>query len=367
MATKRNRGSSWEFIVKRKGLLPRPLSLTFADEKEGISYVARLEAMLDAGIVPPEFQQRADSPVTIQDAVRIYTHQVSVSDSDERILIVLSDRVGGVRLSQIDYAWAERFIKDARQVRRLSPSTIRHHVGALARMFDWLIRRGQLASNALRLLPKGYASYTPSDAAVLAATGGVVREDGQRDRRLDHEEEAAIRLIMAGEKQKGKERPLEMRERENLVLLFDLALETGMRLREMFTLSADQIDLSRSTIFLDKTKNGDKRQVPLSSVAIKLLSERKFDDGLVFPWWDGNTAMLRAVTSLLSRQFARIFDAAGCGDLHFHDLRHEACSRMYERTKLSDLEIAKIMGWRSLKMALRYANLRGSNLAGKLW
>jgi integrase len=89
----------------------------------------------------------------------------------------------------------------------------------------------------------------------------------------------------------------------------------------------------------------------------------------LFPWWDGNTSSesLKKITARLSRQFARVFEAAGCADFRFHDLRHEATSRLYERTKLSDLEIAKITGHKDLRMLRRYANLRGSTLANKLW
>lgn len=49
-----------------------------------------------------------------------------------------------------------------------------------------------------------------------------------------------------------------------MTLLFDLAIETAMRMSEMFTLTLDQIDLDRRTIFLERTTNGDNRQVPLS-------------------------------------------------------------------------------------------------------
>lgn len=89
----------------------------------------------------------------------------------------------------------------------------------------------------------------------------------------------------------------------------------------------------------------------------------------MFPW-ASEKATLRTpqqVTSARSEQFSRIFEAAGCPDFTFHGLRHEATSRLYERTSCSDLQIAKILGWKSLRMALRYANLRGSDLAGKLW
>jgi len=52
----------------------------------------------------------------------------------------------------------------------------------------------------------------------------------------------------------------------------------------------------------------------------------KFERDLLFPWWNGGSddAVLNRTTSLLSRQFGRIFEAANCTDLRFHDLRHEA-------------------------------------------
>jgi len=72
-------------------------------------------------------------------------------------------------------------------------------------------------------------------------------------------------------------------------------------------------------------------------------------------------------TSRLSQQFARGFDAAGCADLRFHDLRHEATSRFFEKTWLPDIQISRIAGHKELHVLRRYANLRGSDLAGQLW
>ncbi len=91
--------------------------------------------------------------------------------------------------------------------------------------------------------------------------------------------------------------------------------------------------------------------------------------GLLFPWWNGDLReeLLHKTTSLLSHQFARVFDAAGCGDLRFHDLRHEATSRLFERTTLSDIEISRITGHKDPRVLRRYSNLRGSDLAFKLW
>ena len=355
MATKRKRRSSWEFVVRRKGLLPKPLYLTFTSEQEGDRYVAKLEALLDRGVVPDEFRRQSGDLVTIEDAVREYLE------------------------------WVEVWVTGLKRERNLSPTTIRHHVGALARCFDWGTRRGvaALAVNPLRQLPKRYATYSDSDASAVRAVEGGVRVDVERDRRLQSDEERLIRATLAGEKPEGRERAFEIRWQGALECLFELALESGMRMREMYTLSKEQVSLSERTVFLEKTKNGDKRQVPLTSVAIKVLRRYdkqvaqgkrgmqgfKFDGGLLFPWWtrDPGDDVLRKTTSLLSQQFARVFDAAGCADLRFHDLRHEATSRIFERSQLSDIEISRITGHKDPRVLRRYSNLRGSDLAAKLW
>lgn len=157
-----------------------------------------------------------------------------------------------------------------------------------------------------------------------------------------------------------------------MTLLFELALEAAMRMREMFTLTTDQIDLSKKTVFLDKTKNGDSRQVPLSSVAISVIKDylTTAPSGLVFPlFWNGDTsaAGLRKASARLSSRWRTIARLAKCHDLHYHDIRHESTSRLFERTKLSDLKIAKITGHRDPRMLMRYSNLRGSDLANDLW
>jgi integrase len=92
---------------------------------------------------------------------------------------------------------------------------------------------------------------------------------------------------------------------------------------------------------------------------------------LMFPWWSGDPKDLDAVTSHLSYLFAKAFKAAGSADLTEHDLRHEACCRWFEHRTgagwtFSEIEVCRILGWTSTRMALRYASLRGEDLAARL-
>ncbi len=375
MATKRQRNGKWEFVVKRSGLLPKPIYLTFDDEAEGDAYVRRVEQLLDRGVVPDEFAApKKERHARLRASIIDYRETQALSEADGSYLHVLLDRLPPkLELREVTYEWASAWVTSMKRDENLSPSTIRHHVGSLARCLDWVLAKGAIPINPLRQLPRSYAQYTAEDARRVAQRegGGGAKESSERDRRLNEGEEERIRAMLAGQKPEGRQRPLELVEVGALNLLFDLALESAMRMSEMYTLSIEQLDFGKRTIFLDRTKNGSKRQVPMTTVIERLLKAyiggRK--TGQLFPWWSGERTPeeMRRCTSQLSRQFGRVFEVAGCEDLRFHDLRHEATSRIFERTTLTDLQIAKITGHKDLRSLARYANLRGSNLAERLW
>ncbi len=329
MATKRERNGVWQYTIRRKGVLPRPLYYSFDTEEEGDAFCAKLETLLDKGELPPEIAVRGVEQ-SVGELVGAYLRAVNVSEADRPVLALLVREVGQTRLGALNYKWVEGWVEQMKG-KGLAPSTIRHKVGAAARAIDWALRTGaygELLGNPLRLLPKRYA------------TGHLA--DVERDRRLEPGEERAILARLTGEHRR----------------LFVLALETAMRMAEIYSLEPHQVDLGKRTVFLDKTKNGSKRQVPLSSVA---MAELEGFEGFGFGPRGAKT------TSKLSVFFGRVFDKAGCPDLVFHDLRHEATARLFERTKLSDLQIAKITGHKDPRMLARYANLRGSDLAQALW
>src|ERR1035438_5727345 len=115
MATKRKRGATWFYTVKRADVLPKPLNLSFSDEAEGDNYVARLEQLLDAGIVPAEFSALAGAIVTMGDAIREYRKVVSVGKSDRSLLDLAVSEFGKTQVSRVDYQWAEKYVRKAKQ------------------------------------------------------------------------------------------------------------------------------------------------------------------------------------------------------------------------------------------------------------
>lgn len=379
MAGKRQRGDHWEYVFKKAGVLDRPLYLTFETEQEGDAYAKKLEALLDRGITPTEYVEPT-RVLTIEHLVRKYLRESHVKHKDQAVLGTVCAMKGSTLLTDINAPWVDTWISEMKRVHKLAPSTIRAKVGALARCTDWGVRKGLmlLPDHALRTLPNGYAQYTKTDEALA----GEKKTDNERDRRLEPGEHERILAVIDGGVLPRKQRPYQIEFKVAVRCLYLLALETAMRLREMYTLTTDQVDVSKKTIFLDKTKNGDKRQVPMSSVALATYQDYmkvrqippKHPENAVFPWWNGTMTetYLGEVTDYLSKLFHNtrnpgVFDAAGCVDLKFHDLRHEATSRLFERTTLSEMEISKITGHKTMRMLARYANLRGSNLADKLW
>lgn len=178
-----------------------------------------------------------------------------------------------------------------------------------------------------------------------------------RDRRLPPEDE--VRLFRA----------VDAYSNPMLGWIVRLALETGMRASEIRTLTRKQVDLPRRIVHLHDTKNASSRTVPLTRRAVEVLRAaldnpiRPIDTDLVFfgePGRDGKRHPYE-----FNPTWLKIKRDCGLADLHFHDLRHEAVSRLVE-AGLSDQEVAAISGHKSMQMVKRYTHLRAEDLISKL-
>lgn len=162
-----------------------------------------------------------------------------------------------------------------------------------------------------------------------------------RERRLLPDEED--RLLAAARQSKTP----------HLVACIQLAIETGMRRGELASLTWSQVDFRTKTIRLTDTKNGDDRIVLLSIAAESVIHAipRQIHTEALTGFHDSNG---------IGAAFRRACKRAGLSDLHFHDLRHEAASRLAKKLPVATL--AKVMGWRTLQMAMRYYNPTAAEL-----
>lgn len=372
----RGNGRTVELRIKHR-LLEKPVYFTFASESAASQFGERADAMLARGVVPAGLLPAPTKPfLDIAGAISEYRGERAVAQSSADMLVTLSRDIGSTALASIDIAWAKAWVRAQKLEHLRAPGTIRHHVGALRRCLDWVVHQypACLSHNPLHELHKGYATYSPNEKQVLARLGLVAKEDCERNRRLAADEESRILATLESDLATAQD-PQARAHYEGLQLAFTLALETAMRMREIYTLTLDQIDLTQRTIFLTKTKNGDSREVPLSSVACEQLT-REWpalvscrSEGRLLPFWNGDLdpKNLKNTSANLSRDYAKVFAAARCDDLHFHDLRHEATCRLVLRTRLSETAISRITGHKSPRMLRRYMSLRGSELAELLW
>lgn len=136
-----------------------------------------------------------------------------------------------------------------------------------------------------------------------------------------------------------------------------LALETAMRQAEILGLTWENIDLRSRVAHLPITKNGTKRDVPLSLRAIDAITRLGVRaEGRVFNYT--SNGFKSAWRTLVKR--------CAIEDLHFHDLRHEAVSRLFELGTLDMMEVATISGHKSMQMLKRYTHLKAANLVAKI-
>lgn len=366
------------------GLLPRPFFWTFATKPEAEQYRDKLLSLLGRGVVPQALlappEKGGEDPI-VAGVISAYEEESTASESDLPLLKLLRTDCAGLRMSALTYEWVEGWVRRLKTGENLAPGTIRKRVGALGRVVDWHLKRatskgGAVPSNPLRLLPAGYSQYTSAEAEAVEAKGGEVKVDEARDRRLLPDEEARCRLALSGVKRAGRERRLAVDE--ELTDMFDLVLDTGVRLSEAFKLRIEQVDLERGVLRLEGSKAARGRRkprvVPLKKHLREMLRERCAgrSAGLVFSFWDGTPAEVKRTSNRLTSRFKTLFDYASVEDFTEHDLRHEATCRWFELRDdrgawvFSEIEICKIMGWTSSKLALRYASLRGEDLADRL-
>lgn len=143
----------------------------------------------------------------------------------------------------------------------------------------------------------------------------------------------------------------------HLAALVRFALATGLRAREITGLEWNRVDLARHTAWLNQTKNGTPRGVPLNHDAVVVLQEQVGQHpqscftyrGLPIGWDVTNTAWHNALKK------------AGLTDFRFHDLRHTWAS-WHRQAGTSVDELKDLGGWKSRIMVDRYAKYATEHL-----
>ncbi|MCA0952949.1 site-specific integrase [Mameliella alba] len=134
---------------------------------------------------------------------------------------------------------------------------------------------------------------------------------------------------------------------------FLFAIETGMRSGEILGLTWDRVDLEQRVATLPRTKNGARREVPLSREAVRILETLPQAD-LVFDLREHQRDAL----------WRKLRDRAGVVGLNFHDSRHEAVTRLSR--KLDVMALARMIGHRDIRQLMTYYEETAADLARRL-
>ena len=174
-----------------------------------------------------------------------------------------------------------------------------------------------------------------------------------------------VRRVKLLEERNTRLRYLSAEECQNLINACDkhlkpiviTALNTGMRKGEILSLKWNNVDLRHGFILLDKTKNGERREIPINETLRNTLTDiiRRLDTSYVFH--DPNTG---GPYNNVQRSFNSALKRANITDFRFHDLRHTFASHLI-MSGVDLTTVKELLGHKTLSMTLRYAHLAPSH------
>ena len=327
MATIRKKGElQWQVQVRIKGHPAQ--SKTFTMKSDAERWGKEAEIAIERGLF---FDRSVAERTTLSSLIERYRTEELPNKRGKHFVSALNQLYvvfGKFALSSITSEMIAKH-RDAR-LKTVSQSTVKKEINLLSSLID--------------LAGKEWGIPIATNPCLMVKR--PVEPKG-RDRRLEDGEEEKL-LKACHESEAATE----------LVAIVQLALETGARLGELLKLQWKDISLTRCTAKLLDTKNGDDRVIPLSSKAIATLqSLPRHIHGRVFWRW--------AASDSFNKTWTRTCKRAGIEDLKFHDLRHEAVSRLFEKG-LNPMEAASVSGHKTLQMLKRYTHLKAEDLAKKL-
>ena len=332
MACFQKRSGSWRAIIKRKGYPTQ--TRTFDLKGQAETWAKQIENEMDRGV----FVSRVEAEsTTLAELLDRYENEITpqkrgAAMERSHLKVIGQDPIARCFVARI--TGRELTAYKNRRLAVVAGSTLNRELNVLSHVFtvaaqEWHIHLPW--GNPVRLLSRP-------------------RVNDKRDRRLVGDE--LPRLLTAAQAYGGSA----PQTAGHIGPIIIWAIETAMRRGEIAAMRWEHLDRKARVLLIPETKNGTPRRVPLSTAALVVLDglPRRID-GRVFAMHTGS----------ISRAFAEACKAAGIEGLTFHDLRHEATSRLFEKG-LNPMQVAAITGHKSLQMLKRYTHLRAEDLVGML-
>jgi integrase len=327
MASIRNRNGKWQVRINRQGF--PSTTKTFNSRSLAERWSRQIENEIKNGTYQNANQARETK---FRDAIERYLDEVtlkskSIKEDSYRLKAMMRHWIGSLTLIELNQFKVVKY-RDER-LEKVSAGTVIRELAYISSIINHARREwGYVITNPIPLVKK-----PPSPPG--------------RNRILSEEE---LNRLFEACKPRVKN--------GNLLILpiVRFAYETAMRRSEILGLTWNCVDLNKRVAYLHTTKNGESRKVPLSSKAIEILNSlHKDSTRKIFPINHAN----------FTAHFERVRKTARIEDLHFHDLRHMAITRMAKKLP-NVIELSSVSGHKSLKMLQRYYHPDAEELALKL-
>ena len=337
MATFRQRGNNWEARIRREGW--PALCKSFNSKADARAWATVIESEIERGV----FIDRTEAEKnTLGDLFQRYLTEISSQKKGHdveryRLISLQRDPIAKFKVAGLSgklmAEWRDRRLKE------VSGSTTNRDLN--------------LISHVINVARKEWGMHIENPIAMIRRPP----ENKARKRRLaaGEEERLLAELELSTRSPNGCFEDGGTRNPWVRPLVI-LAIETAMRRGELLSLRWSDVFLTDRYVRLHDTKNGESRDVPLSIRAHSVLANLpRHISGRVFP----------ITGEAVKKVFTRAVVRAELGDLHFHDLRHEATSRIAEKLD-NVLELSAVTGHKTLSMLKRYYHPRAKDLAKKL-
>jgi len=314
----RKKGVGYRVIIRKKGV--KPISKVFKSKKLAVQFANKLES--DREYLMAYGQDKVCHKLTLSELIydymsNVYSGKYPKAEQGKLNvwLINLGDLfIDSITVNNISDALVNISIGKAN-------ATINRYKAAISVVFTYACRQYNLASNPVQLIPSK-------------------REDNHRVRYLSTLERE--RLLKACKEATWSK----------LYLLVLIAITTGARRGELLGLRWNDIDFERQTAYVQTTKNGQPKVLPLTANAVKeLIKFRQQDDSLVF-----NSEIKPDKAFCFNKQWEKALKTSKVEDFTFHCLRH-TCASYLAQSGASLLEIADVLGHKQISVTKRYAHL----------
>jgi len=327
MANIRRRQGRWQAQVRRKGY--SQVTKTFTSKEAAKRWIKAVETDMERG----EFKPRLD--MTVGQLIKRYQTDIIPKQKAHQSALVrcrrLSRMLGKINLSDLSPAHLASY-RDER-LKSIKPNTLKRELSIL--------------SSAINTAIIDWGIPIPSNPVAMTR---IPKYDDSRDRRLKDGEEEKLLAIA---------KPVYRRA-------IIIAVETAIRRGELLNIRKSHINFDKQTLHIPETKTDTPRTIPLSTRAIKALRDqiKSISDANVVQM-ERDPKLFSMSAPMFRHEIHKYRVKLDMEDWRFHDLRHEATSRLFERG-LNVMEVALVSGHQDLRMLKRYTHLRAEDLVERL-